>query len=97
MVEFDMNVQEAVEAANINSFQLHNSFGDHEIKPGELLLREDIKQVEGNIPKALERMGYKLEFKSHTSGPINAIFFDWNNGSMWGGSSNYGEDYGIGW
>lgn len=98
MVEFDMTVQEAVEAANINSFQLHNSFGDHEIKPGELLLREDIKQVEdGTIPTALEKMGYKLQYESHTSGPINAIFFDWKNGSLWGGASNYGEDYGIGW
>lgn len=98
MVEFDMTVQEAVEAANINSFQLHNSFGDHEIKPGELLLREDIKQVEkGSVIKALEKMGYKLQYESHTSGPINAIFFDWEHGSLWGGSSNYGEDYGIGW
>lgn len=96
MVEFDMTVQEAVEAANINSFQLHNSFGDHEIKPGELLLREDIKQ-DSAIPEALERMGYKLKYESHTSGPINAIFFDWQNSSMWGGASNYGEDYGIGW
>jgi gamma-glutamyltranspeptidase/glutathione hydrolase len=96
MVEFNMTVQEAVEAANINSFQLHNSFGEHEIKPGELLLREDIKQ-DSAIPEALEKMGYKLKYESHTSGPINAIFFDWRNGSMWGGSSNYGEDYGIGW
>lgn len=96
MVEFDMTVQEAVEAANINSFQLHNSFGEHEIKPGELLLREDIKQ-DKSVPEALERMGYKLKYESHTSGPINAIFFDWKHGSMWGGASNYGEDYGIGW
>jgi len=32
-----------------------------------------------------------------TSGPINAIFFDILNGTMWGGSSNHGEDYGIAW
>lgn len=96
MVEFDMTVQQAVEAANINSFQLRNSFGEHELKPGELLLREDIKQEEG-VVEQLEKMGYKLKFESHTSGPINAIYFDWKNGTMWGGSSNYGEDYGIGW
>jgi hypothetical protein len=28
---------------------------------------------------------------------INAIWFDWKHGSLWGGSSNNGEDYGIGW
>jgi gamma-glutamyltranspeptidase / glutathione hydrolase len=42
-------------------------------------------------------MGYTLEFEERTSGPINAILFDWSHGSMWGASSNYGEDHGIGW
>jgi gamma-glutamyltranspeptidase/glutathione hydrolase len=45
----------------------------------------------------LEGMGYDLNFQARTSGPINAIFFDWKNGSMWGGSSNHGDDYGISW
>ena len=47
--------------------------------------------------KKLREMGYRLETDDRTSGPINAIYFDWKNGSMWGGSSNHGEDYGIGW
>jgi gamma-glutamyltranspeptidase/glutathione hydrolase len=42
-------------------------------------------------------MGYRLEFLPRTSGPINAIFFDWAHGSFWGGSSDHGEDYGIAW
>jgi gamma-glutamyltranspeptidase/glutathione hydrolase len=42
-------------------------------------------------------MGYRLDFDDRTSGPINAIFFDWKHGSFWGGSSNHGEDYGIAW
>jgi hypothetical protein len=42
-----MTVQEATEAANINSEQMRSSFGAH--------------------------------------------------GTMWGGSSDHGEDYGIGW
>jgi gamma-glutamyltranspeptidase/glutathione hydrolase len=46
---------------------------------------------------ALTRMGYKLEFSGRTSGPINAIFIDSQHHSMWGGSSNHGEDYGIAW
>jgi len=28
---------------------------------------------------------------------LNAIYFDWKHNSFWGASSNYGEDYGIGW
>ena len=41
VVEFGMTVQEAVEAPNINSFQMRASFGQHEIQPGRLLLQED--------------------------------------------------------
>jgi gamma-glutamyltranspeptidase/glutathione hydrolase len=42
-------------------------------------------------------MGYQIRTSARTSGPINAIFFDWDNGSFWGGSSNHGDDYGIVW
>ncbi|NLB18139.1 MAG: hypothetical protein GX825_05275 [Syntrophomonadaceae bacterium] len=42
-------------------------------------------------------MKYSLQFSTHTSGPLNAIYFDHEHGTFWGGSSNYGEDYGIGW
>lgn len=94
MVEFDMNVQEAAEAPNMNSFQMRGSFGQHERTPGKMLLHTSTPDY---IRKQLKSMGYELEFSDRTSGPINAIFFDWKNGSMWGGSSNHGDDYGIGW
>jgi len=94
MVEWGMTVQEAVEAPNINSYQMRSSFGAHESRPGRLLLAESMPDwVRGD----LRRMGYTLEFERLTSGPINAIWFDWKHGSFWGGSSNHGEDYGIGW
>lgn len=94
MVDYDMTVQEAVEAANINSFQMRGSFGLHETDPGVMLIHEDTPPW---TRKQLRGMGYKLRVNERTSGPINAIFFDWEHGSMWGGSSHFGEDYGIGW
>src|SRR5436190_973349 len=94
MVEFGMTVQEAVEAANITSYQMRNSFGDHESQPGRLTLRSDTPPW---VRRDLRQMGYRLDFQERTSGPINAIFFDWKHGSFWGGSSNHGEDYGIAW
>ncbi|MGH7615023.1 MAG: gamma-glutamyltransferase family protein [Gemmatimonadales bacterium] len=94
VVEFGMDVQEAVEAANITSYQLRNSFGDHETQPGRLTLRADTPPW---LRRELREMGYRLDFQDRTSGPINAIFFDWKHGSFWGGSSNHGEDYGIAW
>lgn len=96
MVDFGMTVQEAVEAANLNTDQLYLSLGgeDRKPKPGSILLQKDTPPW---VQKELQKMGYKMRFEERTSGPINAIFFDWKHGSFWGGSSNHGEDYGIGW
>jgi gamma-glutamyltranspeptidase / glutathione hydrolase len=94
VVEFGMTVQEATEAANINSFQMRDSFGDHATIPGRMLLNESMPPW---VRAELVRMGYSLTYGERTSGPINAIYFDAKHGTMWGGSSNHGEDYGIAW
>ena len=99
VVEFGMTVQEATEAANINSNQLWLSLGgskleDRKPKPGNLLLNDNVPNW---IRKDLRGMGYTLSFEERTNGPINAILLDWKHGSIWGGSSHHGEDYGIGW
>jgi len=94
MVEWDMNVQQAAEAANINSSQMKGSFANHPSQPGAILVQEDTPPW---VVSDLRRMGYSVRTSPRTSGPINAIFFDILNGTMWGGSSNHGEDYGIAW
>ena len=94
VVEFGMTPQQAVEAPNLNSYQMRSSFGAHEARPGRMLLADAVPEW---IRADLRRMGYTLEFEARTSGPINAILFDRKHGSMWGGSSNHGEDYGIAW
>ena len=94
IVEFDMNIQEASEAANINSYQMYSSFGDHNKETGRLIVQE---QTPPWVMKELNEMGYKVQKRAITSGPINAIYFDWEHGSFWGGSSHHGEDYGIAW
>lgn len=94
MVEFGMNVQESVEAPNFNSYQMQSSFGDHEVRPGAIVLRNDSPDW---VNKELASKGYSIELWNKTSGPINAIWFDWKHGTFWGGSSDYGDDYGIAW
>ncbi len=94
VVEFGMNVQEATEAPNMNSYQMQAAFGNHEIKPGAMTLQSETPSW---VRKDLRNRGYTMDFRERTSGPINAIYFDENHGTMWGGSSNHGEDYGIGW
>jgi gamma-glutamyltranspeptidase / glutathione hydrolase len=99
IVEFGMTVQQACEAANINTNQLWLSLGgtktdDRKPRAGSILLIDKTPEA---VRNELKKMGYNLSFDDRTSGPINAIYFDWKHGSFWGGSSNHGEDYGIGW
>ena len=99
MVEFGMTVQQSTEAANFNTNQLWLSLGgtkmqDRVPRPGEILLSNNTPD---SVRNELKKMGYKISLGNRTSGPINAIFLDTKHGSLWGGSSNNGEDYGIGW
>jgi gamma-glutamyltranspeptidase/glutathione hydrolase len=94
MVEFDMNVQEAVEAPNIVSFQMRDSFGQHQSFPGKVWFNESMPASDR---EQLTKMGYKPLYKERTSGPITAIYFDREHGTFWGGASDYGDDYGLAW
>jgi gamma-glutamyltranspeptidase/glutathione hydrolase len=94
VVEWGMTPQQAAEAPNVNSYQMRSSFGEHESRPGRILVAAATPQ---RVRDELTRMGYTLEVEARTSGPINAILFDRAHRTMWGGSSNHGEDYGIAW
>jgi gamma-glutamyltranspeptidase/glutathione hydrolase len=94
VVEFGMTPQQASEAPNFNSWQMRDSFGEHEIFPGRILLNDSIPDW---VRRDLKDRGYKPEYASRTSGPINAILIDPVQKTFWGGSSNHGEDYGIAW
>lgn len=94
-----MTVQQASEAANINSNQLWLSLGGTQLRdrlprPGSILL--DRRTAQETVEQ-LKSMGYTVRLGNRTSGPINAILLDQKHGTLWGGSSNNGEDYGIGW
>ena len=79
---------------NFISYQMHGSFDQHEWFAGRLELNDAIPEW---VRQDLLRRGYKLEYGARTSGPINAVMFDRVHGTMWGASSNHGEDYGIAW
>jgi gamma-glutamyltranspeptidase/glutathione hydrolase len=55
------------------------------------------RSMPDSVRTRLEAMGYTLQLQERTSGPINGILFDREHGTMWGASSNFGEDYGIPW
>jgi gamma-glutamyltranspeptidase/glutathione hydrolase len=94
VVEFGMDPQEAAEAANFNSYQVHSSFGERVSEPGKILLRADTPY---ETQARLAGMGYSVYNQRLTSGPINGIYFDQEHGTMVGGSSDFGDDYGVAW
>ena len=51
VVEFGMNVQQAAEAANIKSYQMRSSFGDHESEPGRLCCTKSAAGCATSSPK----------------------------------------------
>jgi gamma-glutamyltranspeptidase/glutathione hydrolase len=94
IVDFGFDVQEAAEAANFTTYQMASSFGEHARRPGRLTLDP---RTPDWVRDDLRKLGYSLDFADRNSGPINAILFDRVHGTMRGGSSNNGDDYGIGW
>jgi gamma-glutamyltranspeptidase / glutathione hydrolase len=94
VVDFAMTIQQAAEAANITSYQMRDSFADHQSFPGRLTLNSESPRW---VRDQLATMGYHLEYEDRTSGPITAIFVDREHGTLWGAASNFGQDYGIGW
>ena len=93
--EFGMTPQEAVEASNFNSYQMKSSFDDHKSRARPPDAERD--RCRSGCDASCALRGYTLEFEGRSSGPINAIMLDHAHGTMWGGSSNHGEDYGIAW
>ncbi|MAC32035.1 MAG: gamma-glutamyltransferase [Haliea sp.] len=94
VVEFGMNVQQAAESHSILSYQMQSSFGAHQAEPGSL---EVTHRVPPYSRAELKRMGYRVEVVERTYNPVTAIWFDHEHGTLQGGASDYGDDYGIAW
>ncbi|MEX2498932.1 MAG: gamma-glutamyltransferase [Wenzhouxiangellaceae bacterium] len=95
MVEWNMNVQQAADGrSSFLSYQMQSSFGAHQAEPGRI-------EVPGRLTPytldALRDMGYDVDVVERTYNPTTAIWFDFESGTMQGGASDQGEDYGIAW
>ncbi len=101
VVEFGMEVQDAIEAPRFSSAHFPSSFYPHNAVPG--LLR-----AEDRIPEAVRRelaaRGHKLEVKEEWSeGDVLGICVDLDRGILRGGADPRGEQskrmpsYAIGW
>ena len=95
VVEFGMTPQEATEAANFNSYQMRSrSASTNRARAADAQRRRRPTGVARELTRT--RLQARVR-RQRTSGPINAIMIDHEHGTLWGGSSNHGEDYGIAW
>ncbi len=96
MVEWDMNVQAASDGmGNFISYQMQSSFGAHDSEPGRIQVPRD--HVTPFTRARLREMGYSVQLVERVYNPTMGIWFDWKHGTMQGGASNNGDDYGIAW
>jgi gamma-glutamyltranspeptidase/glutathione hydrolase len=95
-VDFEMNVQEALDAPTVHTSHFPGSFWPHQARPGEINVEPRIprKVVEG-----LRQKGHKVIISEPWShGRCLAIRYDYETGVMYGGASpRTGEPYAVGW
>lgn len=96
IIEFGMNVQEAVEAPRFQTLHLVSSFDDHRFNAGEL-------RIEDRVPAAvlaeLQKRGHKLEAGaawSNASAPT-VILFNPATGVIEGGADPRRGRYALAW
>jgi gamma-glutamyltranspeptidase/glutathione hydrolase len=96
IVEFGMNVQEAVEAPRFQTLHLVSSFDDHRFNPGVLNLEERImKQVQDDLASR----GHKIEMQAAWGNPSapTVIRFNSDSGVIEAGADPRRGRYAIAW
>ena len=94
-LEFGFDVQEAAEAPNFTTYQLRSSFGDHASRARPPDARRAHARV--GARRARQHGLHARASRRGTRGRSTPSSSTGAHGTMRGGSSNHGEDYGIGW
>ena len=96
IIEFGMNVQEAVEAPRFQTLQLVSSFDDHRLSPGVLNLEDRIQKQVGDD---LASRGHKVEMQTAWGNPSapTVIRFNSDTGVIEAGADPRRGRYAIAW
>ncbi len=94
LIEFEMNVQEALEAPAVISSHFQSSFWPHE-SANKLRVPSSLPE---HVLEALAAKGHNLEIRDYRGvGSVKAILIDPVSGALMGGVSPTGDSYVIGW
>jgi gamma-glutamyltranspeptidase/glutathione hydrolase len=96
IVEFGMNVQEAVEAPRFQTLHLVSSFDDHRFNPGMLNLEDRITK---EVRDDLASRGHKVEVQAAFGNPSapTVIRFNSNSGVIEAGADPRRGRYAVAW
>jgi gamma-glutamyltranspeptidase/glutathione hydrolase len=96
VIEFGMNVQEAVEAPRFQTLHFVSSFDDHRFNPGVLNLEDRIsKEVAGE----LSSRGHKMERHAAWGNPSapTVVLWRWDSGVIEAGADPRRGRYAVAW
>ncbi len=96
IIEFDMNVQEAVEAPRFQTLHLVSSFDDHRFNPGVLNLEDRIAKA---VADELQSRGHKVDVQAAWGNPSapTVVMFRADTGVIEGGADPRRGRYAIAW
>lgn len=89
VIDFGMNLQEAIDAPSFHTHHFPNSFYPHNAKPGSLTLEA---RIPASVREALSERGHEVTVGGEWShGKVLAITFDSASGLIAGGASPRGQ------
>ena len=95
LVDFGMNVQEAIEAPRWSTTGFPASEFPHTMYPGHLALED---RIDPSTCRELERRGHRIEIRGPWSiGATSAIVIDPQRGVLSAGADPRGDNYALAW
>jgi gamma-glutamyltranspeptidase/glutathione hydrolase len=95
-IEFDMSLQEALDAPTLHSVHFPSSFYPREAYPGRVMVESRIDETVRN--QLIQRGHQVIAIDGWSNGKVMAIKYDEQHNTIWGAVAPKGEvGYAIGW
>lgn len=97
VVDFRMNVQEAIEAPKFGSYNFPGWFAPHTYHPGRLSIERRLADEVGEQLRKKGRSVVEWDDWTMLEGGVCAVLFDFTTGSLHAGADPRRECYAVGW
>ena len=97
VVDFHMNVQEAIEAPKFGSSNFPGWFSPHTYHPGRLCIERRLADAVGDQMREKGRSVVEWDDWTMIAGGVCAVLFDFTTGSLHAGADPRRECYAVGW